>query len=265
MRKNRFLIFAVLSVILVIVLCKINEEFYYNVLNKSGESYRLNSNGNFEGRSRIYRKGIKIFDGYFKDGKMAGWFFKYYDNGEPKLKTFYKNDIVDGYEYEYYPNGKLKAKKFSINGKWYAEQIYYSEKGQLTEYWVRDHRNMPNDFFYINYDRSGIIKQVVGTLLSENLATRHKNGFEILEQGSSYKNVDDLYITVANPPKLKSTFKILVNDKEYNFFNIKTNTLKLKGALKKIGRYVVVAMGTLKDNDKLIKRDTISVTFIKST
>ena len=123
---------------------------------------------------------------------------------------------------------------------------------------------MPNDFFYINYDRSGIIKQAVGTLISENLAARQKNSFEILEQGNSYKNIDDLYITVANPPKLKSTFKILVNDKEYNFFDIKTNTLKLAGALAKTGRYVVVAMGTLKDNGKLIKSDTISVTFIKS-
>ena len=263
MRKNKFLIFAILLVLVTVIYYHINEEFYYRILSKSGESYRLNSKGNFEGRSRIYKKGIKIFDGYFKNGKMEGWSFKYYDNGEIKLKTFYKSDVIDGYKYEYYSNGKLKAKTFMINGNSYAEQAYYSEKGQLSEYWVRDHRNMPNDFLYIKYNSSGNIKQMVGTLLSENLAIRQKNGFEIIEQGNSYKKIEDVYITVANPPKLKSSFKIFVNDKEFDFFNVKTNTLKLTGALKKSGRYVVIGVGTLKDSGKLIKRDTISVTFVK--
>ncbi|MCD0489523.1 hypothetical protein LPB86_14875 [Pedobacter sp. MC2016-14] len=265
MRKNKFLTFAVLFALLVTVFFCVNEEFYYKILNRSGESYRLNSKGNFEGRSRVYRKGIKIFDGYFKDGKLEGWSFEYYDNGELKLKSFYKNDFIHGYEYEYYSDGKLKSKKYMIKGKWYADQLYYSEKGELTVYSVSDYRNMPNDFFYIIYSSSGSIKQVLGTLLSENIAICRNNSFKILEQGNSYKNIDDLYITVANPPKLKSTFKILVNKKEYSFTDIKTNTLKLKGAFKKVGKYTVIGMGTLKDNDKLIKRDTISVTFIKGT
>ncbi|WP_052266493.1 toxin-antitoxin system YwqK family antitoxin [Pedobacter kyungheensis] len=233
-------------------------------MSKSGESYKLNSNGNFEGRSRIYRKGIKIFDGYFINGKMDGWSFKYYDNGELERKTSYKDGVINGHEYEYYSNGKLKAEKFSFKGRLYAEQIYYSEKGQPTGYWVRDHRDMPNDFLYINYNNSGTIKQVIGTLLSEEFAVRKNDGFEILRQGNSYKNIDDLYITVANPPKLKSTFKILVNSKEYIFSDIKTNTLQLAGAFTKAGKYAIVGIGTLKDNDKLIKRDTISVTIIKS-
>lgn len=265
MKKNKLLIFAILLVLGATCFFNINEEFYYRILHKTGESYQLNSKGNFEGRCRIYKNGIKIFDGFFKNGKMEGWSFRYYDNGETKLKTFYKNDVVDGYEYEYYSTGKLKSKKFKINGTSYAEEVYYSENGLLSAYLVMDHRNIPNDFMYIKYDYSGRIKQMVGTLLSEKLATRQKNGFEIIEQGNSYKNIDDIYITVANPPKLKSTFKILVNDKEFNFFDVKTNTLKLTGALKKTGRYVVIGVGTLKDNGKLIKSDTISVTFLKST
>ncbi|MEE1943829.1 hypothetical protein VRU48_01840 [Pedobacter sp. KR3-3] len=260
--KKIFLIIGLVTLLLVIIFLVINEGYYYRLLNKSGEIYKINSKGNFEGKSRIYKDGRKIFDGYFNNGKLEGLAHTYYDNGNIKSKTFYKNGIIEGFEYKYYQNGKVSFKGLWKNGIWYGSQLYFSETGKLNEYWVRDFRSMPNDFFYIFYN-NGKIRKILGTVVSGNLAIYNKDIPIVLQNRHAYKDIEDLYVTVACPPHLKTSVRVQVNNKTYDIDSLTTNTLKASKAFEKPGKYLIKVFGILKDKDRVLKADTVTLDISK--
>jgi antitoxin component YwqK of YwqJK toxin-antitoxin module len=233
-------------------------EAYYVIFNKSGELYSINDSGNFDGKAKVYIEGNKTFEGNFKNGRLDGWVLNYYNDGTVKSKYFYVNGKIDKTEYRYHANGKKSFKGTWRNGIWYGNQYYYNENGNLITFDVRD---MDNGFYYSSYGADSKVEKIYGYMISDKLYIKDRlsDSIKILRPGHQYQNIDDLYITVANPPNLKSTFNIYISgSKPIKINGLHATTIKVKQAFKKNGRYDICIYGELRDMENtMIKRDTV--------
>ena len=81
-----------------------------------------------------------------------------------------------------------------------------------------------------------------GYVLSTCIYTKINDSTEVLEDHHSYKNIKDLYVTVANPPQYKTELAVLVNNKlrqDLIFPDNENNTVIVKNAFGKNGTYYV--------------------------
>ena len=73
----------------------------------------------------ITKKGIKLVEGYYKDGKRDGKWLSWSENGKIiNGEENYKDGKLDGIQIHYYENGELLRKWRCENGK-EVEEIFY--------------------------------------------------------------------------------------------------------------------------------------------
>ena len=75
----------------------------------------------------VSRNQNKIIDGifFYRNGRLNGDWYEYYENGQLYLTGNYVNDKIEGKSFEYYLNGKLKDERFYKNGIIINSMEYY--------------------------------------------------------------------------------------------------------------------------------------------
>ena len=87
-----------------------------------------------EGLFKYCYKSGKIKSTYnYKDDKIIGDSYDYFESGNLKAKYFYINGLAEGDASLYYESGNLKAKLVYKNDKLEGTAVYYTEKGTVEK------------------------------------------------------------------------------------------------------------------------------------
>jgi antitoxin component YwqK of YwqJK toxin-antitoxin module len=68
----------------------------------------------------------------YKNGKKEGWWLEFYENGNPKVKSFYVNDSLQDSSVYHHKNGALSDIQFYKKGKREGCWKKFNEKGMLV-------------------------------------------------------------------------------------------------------------------------------------
>lgn len=81
-------------------------------------------------------------EAYFEDDLLQGEYYEYYENGAQKAKIIYSDGFADDEAWFYYPNGKLKIEGAYKNGRKHGKWEYFDEKGKTIgkEKWKKGER-----------------------------------------------------------------------------------------------------------------------------
>lgn len=230
-------------------------DYYANGSIKTKSFYK---NGKLDGIQFSYYDSGKIQKKEsFKDGKHEGFKVDYYQNGQIKQSSFQKSDSLEGAEHAYYENGRLKFKGYWINNKFYGSQYIYYENGKVKIYHAYD--IVGEKFYLSHYDDSGKLTQSDGYVLSSNIysKTLGNDSAIILKDNGIYKNIQDLYLNVANPPLANAGIKVIINNKKFKKIDLTDdNTVKIVNAFPNKGKYKIVLEGGFLDNSNIIIDDS---------
>ena len=193
----------------------------------------------------------------FKDGKREGPKITYYKNGQIEQSLFRKNDKDEGTEHAYYENGKVKYKRNWVNDKLYGDQYFYYENGKVKIYHTYD--ILGEKFYLSHYDESGKRSQSDGYEFSSNIYSKSigNDSSIVLENNKKYTGIQDLYVTLANPPHAYTpAIKVVINNKLFkNIAFIGNNTAKIVNAFPKKGKYHIVLDGAFLDKSNMVIGD----------
>ncbi|WP_457746612.1 toxin-antitoxin system YwqK family antitoxin [Sulfurimonas sp.] len=107
------------------------------------------------------KKGRKIAQMYYKNGKLEGLETSYFENGVIKHTVMYRNDMKEGVQKEYFSNGKLALevpykhnkkegvqKEYTIDGKLYSTVLYKNNyKEGLQKWYDKDGKVVKTELF----------------------------------------------------------------------------------------------------------------------
>ena len=192
----------------------------------------------------------------FIGDKVNGWYYSFRKDGTLKVKTYYVNDTVDGEFYSYYEDGISIEKNFKMKkGKHVGESFIYSKNGGVLSYKIYDDFNV--HFFTLDYDTLGNAEKALGKLVSSNLLA---DKYE-----AEYNPLDSFTLTfvVATPPN--TIQKVYSGDINNGLvpLSVKNNRAEYRGKFSKMGTHKQITVGELYNmKGKLIKRDTVSTTFL---
>jgi len=257
--------FSLLLLLIVIFLEKDKIYIGYIKLSKNDAIINhYNSHGQLNGEIVGYVDGNIDIVTNFRNGLREGLTTVYYKNGQIKNLSFFKHNQRVGEEVEYYNNGKIDYKRTWKNNKGYGSIYHYSEDGNILNY---DALDVVNLFFYLEYDKTGKTTKALGSCFSSNLFSHYvgSDSSIVLNNNQSYKNINDLNITVATPPKLTTHINILINNKPIVNTKIENNTVTINNILLHQGVYNIKIIGRLiNQNGGIVKADTLAVRIIKN-
>jgi hypothetical protein len=216
------------------------EVIYIKLFKKTLSIVHKNAQGKLDGEAIFYKNGNKATEANFVSGLKNGWALTYYKSGHIQNKIFYKDDKEDGKEYEYYENGNLHYEGIWIKGKRFGSLFYYDETGGISIYHAYD--ILGHKFNAIWFDQSGNVTNDQGHFVSGRIYSfnSENNSLTLLNYKKSYTNINDLYITVATPPKLYLSIFITVNGIELKGLSIINNTVKISNIFNKNGTFNIV-------------------------
>ncbi|WP_175403991.1 toxin-antitoxin system YwqK family antitoxin [Mucilaginibacter sp. PPCGB 2223] len=128
------------------------------IFSKTGEIKHENSQGNVDGQYCSFDNGKMLLKAEYVNGKIEGWLFTFYPNGQIKQRALYKNNVVQGIESEYFEDGKLKLQRTYKDGSEDGAFFKYYENGKL-----QDKGQKKNDKFegiQYGYYESGKLKHI---------------------------------------------------------------------------------------------------------
>lgn len=214
------------------------------------------NNGEPDGKLLVFRKGKLYAVGNLVNGQKQGWETIFYKNGSKKSKTFFVNGLPAGRGYIYTPEGKLYYSgtfRYGIPyGSWYG----YYPNGKIKKYILHDIDTHDSKFaFNVDYTENGnlILKSMKGFVVSPNLYSIDVKSKSLVpisivnNKTLEYLDINDLYISVANPKYTKLNVKITINNKLYKFNDVQKNTIKIPNAFSKNGKYNVFIESSLYD------------------
>lgn len=108
--------------------------------------------------------------------------------------------------------------------------------------------------------------KVLGHCFSGNLfsnATKTYSVIQLTDQ-QSYRNINNLNVTVATPPDLSTRIDFIINKKNISNLQIKDNTISVKGIFMEKGMYNIKIIGKLINEYKVVlKADTLEISIRK--
>jgi antitoxin component YwqK of YwqJK toxin-antitoxin module len=126
MLKNQFVLILLLSVIINLNAQDIQNDTIWN---------QLDSQGRMQGWwKKYYSDGTPMYKGYFKDDVPYGTFIRYFENGETKAVMNYYPDDKTVYTRLFYMNGELAAEGKYVNTQKDSIWKYYSYYSQTLSY-----------------------------------------------------------------------------------------------------------------------------------
>ncbi|MFC5284092.1 toxin-antitoxin system YwqK family antitoxin [Pedobacter alpinus] len=258
--KIRFYLYIVGFIGLIIILLnqKPNiQKMYFTLFNKTGTTSTYKEDGEILN----FTNGKLVFKGNLENGKVEGLVVYYFENGKVKTKMNFHEGRANGKTIKYFENGNIEHVSNWKNGKRYGEVVFYSEDGKLIGYNVFDITQTP--FYGCDYTPSNDVKPDEGSLLvSLNIFSFDilTDSTEILQYQNKYKNIKDLFITVATPPKASLKLNIQINNKEVRGFKIVNNTIRVPDAFLNEGKYHVNIVSKLFNKDNIAIDSLISGT-----
>ena len=228
---------------------------YLRLFKKDGFIKIVTDKLNNNSQTIHYKKGKIDYMANYKNNLKEGWSSTYYGNGLINLKRYYINNIADGPEYRYFSNGKLDYKANNFQNHFYGSFYLYSENVFLKAYATFDIKG--NTFCRWDYDKNGNLVNMDGLIVSYNFFSKNIKNDSILVFNGDYmketdnvqSNFNDLYITVAIPPKTNLISKIQINGVEYKDLPIKNNTIVLKNLFIIKGKYDLLVQVRLNNQD----------------
>ncbi|MBB5646541.1 toxin-antitoxin system YwqK family antitoxin [Pedobacter cryoconitis] len=218
-----------------------------------------NSEGKANGKVTIYKAGKVYVIGHVLNGIKQGWEIMYYENGKIKSKTFFVDGQPSGKGYLYNNNGKLAYSGYYMDGKPYGGWYNYYDNGHKKKYLLYDINKKIS--FSIDYDIEGNLKlkEMNGLVVSPDFySINSKNkavtplGYQ-LSASRVFTDVNDLYITVANPEKARLSITVKINQSQYKFLKVVNSTVKISNAFPEKGKYRILIESNLYDiNNKII-------------
>ena len=128
------------------------EVFFYELDERQGIKYEVNSNTPFTGSSvDYYENGLRVENGKvqvnytglryrynYKDGKQDGLSEDFHENGQLYSRKNYKDGKEEGLTEEFWENGQLQFRINFKNGKEDGLWEYFDEDGNLTSCYKND-------------------------------------------------------------------------------------------------------------------------------
>jgi len=268
--KKPLLFFLIVFVVIILFVSFISRDYLYKgyvqLFHKTTIIAHYNSQRQLDGEYIAYINGRVYCKAYFKDGLREGWCVRYDDTTwKKKNEIFYKQGKPDGIENAYYKSGNLDYTTQWKNGKNYQSEYHYLDNGTLANYNAFDQsKNTDNCYCYVMYDKAGKFHQILGDVFSSFIYSMCNDSIVELTNSSKYRCVNDLYISVATPPKLIEEISVFVNNKSYDSFKIKGNAIFIPDVFTHAGAYQISIIANLRiQNRKIIKADTLKTTIIK--
>ena len=228
-----------------------------------------NASGNMDGKAVQYVKGRIYFTVNLVNGVKEGWETMYYSNGKIKSKTFFVNGLPSGKGYLYTREGKVAYSGSYRYGKPYGTWYEYYHNGNIKKYLLYDlHKDVA---FTLGYDSDGKLKlkEMSGLVVSPNFfSILPGQGVPILLDSADGVNknreINDLFITVANPAHTRLSVTVKINGTLHKFPNVKGNTIKILNAFRESGKYDIFLKSYLyNEEDKIINGINIPYSIIK--
>lgn len=96
----------------------------------------------------------------YKNGKREGWWLEFYENGNPKVKSFYVNDSLQDSSVYYHKNGIISDIQFYKKGKKEGCWKKFNEKGMLFHEanYVNNYKDGPSKTY--SYNSGHLIEQL---------------------------------------------------------------------------------------------------------
>lgn len=107
------------------------------------------------------KKGYKLADMFYKNGKLEGLEKSYYKSGVVKHKVMYINDMKEGKQEEFFDDGTLASsvtykhnkkegmqKEYTTSGKLYTQVFYKNNYKEGTQKWYDAKGNVTSSIFY---------------------------------------------------------------------------------------------------------------------
>ena len=131
-------------------------QFYAN--NKLKNITNYNENSELHGVYKIYHKegGYLYEEGNYKNGKLEGKVYYYYDNGKVKKEIPFVNGKRNGTVTKYYKNGNIQYIEHYKNGIICCEAKDFYDNGQLKI--ATNYKNGKLDSSYVFYYENGDLK-----------------------------------------------------------------------------------------------------------
>lgn len=232
-----------------------------------------NSQGNLNGEIAQYRAGKIYVIGNVLNGVKQGWETMFYKNGDIESRTFFVNGLPAGKGYLFDLEGNLTYSGTYKYGKPYGSWYQYYSNGHIKKYMLYDIDEVNKaTSFTIGYDVNGNLKlkEMSGLVVSPNFYSIDSNSNAIIplfpkdNPTRKFKNINDLYITMATPEHTRLSAVIKINESLYDFYRIKNNTVKITNAFSNIGKYNIFIESHLYDkDDKIINGINIQVSLVK--
>lgn len=134
------------------------------------------------GKWEFYNEdGYKVALSTYKNGKLNGTSFTYFDNGAVSDESNYVDDVLHGPWFQYLPNGKRRLDTHYVNGKLDGLYKYWNVDGELSVEgyyrngvqigdWKIYESEATKKFFLMKYDNNG-------HLLNEEEVQQRMNDF----------------------------------------------------------------------------------------
>lgn len=242
------------------------EVIYLKLSNGSGIISHRDSQGRLDGDYAGYIYGKIKIKSHFKNGLREGVCVWYYENtGNKRREIHYKKGVPEGAENAYYPNGNLDYSVEWKNNRYVNSQYHYRDNGKMSTYNAFDFsKNENNGFCYVGYDSDGRFHQVLGRVFSSYVYTTCKDSIIQLNNEAQYDCISDLHISVATPPDLVTNVKVLINNDSYTKSDAKRNTILIRNAFTKTGKYEIAIYGNLRTlSGAVVKSDTLRMRIFK--
>jgi hypothetical protein len=228
-------------------------DYYANGVIKNKYYFK---NGKIDGVAYTYYPDKKIEDQTtYKEGKFDGSKTRYFENGKVENKSFRKNDKVEGAEHGYYEDGILKYSRYWVNNNPYGDLYYYYDRLNEKVKFYHAYDVLGNKFYLNRYDAS----RSEGYVFSNNIYSKENDSSIVLKDNNKYRFINDLFITVANPPHATTEIRVVINGKLCKNLMLvdNNNTVKISNAFLSKGIYNIVIDGVFLDS---LKRITNSLT-----
>jgi antitoxin component YwqK of YwqJK toxin-antitoxin module len=140
---------------------KIGTWKYFYPNNKLKNITNYNQLGELDGIYKIFHKdgGYLYETGNYKNGKLNGTVYYYYEDGKVKKEIPFVNGKRDGIVTKYYPNGNIQYVEQYKDGKICCQAKDYYESGKLKI--ITNYKNGKIDSTYTYFFENGNIKSKV--------------------------------------------------------------------------------------------------------
>jgi hypothetical protein len=264
--KKIFIIISLtaLGLVLLLSFSSYLERGYIRLFNKTAIVARHNLKGQIDGEVYNYIEGKIKSTVIYKNGIREGWLTTYFKNGGVQNRTLYINNEANGRGFEFYANGKLKYSGNWKDGKIFGNVNWYNIQGNLVSYMCYD--RFEDKFCQFTYGSNNKISKMEGFVISTNIYSIDTTNKSIVLMNNHtlhnnrYRNIKDLYITVAQPARLFQDLTITINNHVYRNHNLRYNTFKICNAFGDKGVYEITINSHLLDN----KRNAVNGLIIKT-